>query len=101
MSGISSSVLIPTGLIGGFAVARATQHRCWGGVVAAVAGLAAAERCRRRAGTGRAIVLGATYATALAGSHPLARKIGAWPSVFAVTAATTAAAGILGRQREA
>ncbi|SFS67381.1 hypothetical protein [Saccharopolyspora flava] len=95
---IPSSVLTSAGLIGGFAVARASQHRHWGGVVAAGAGLGAMEICRRRAGVVPALALGATYGTALAGSHPLAKKIGAWPSVFAVTAATATAAHLLTRR---
>lgn len=98
MRSISASLLTSAGLIGGFAVARATQHRHWGGVVAAAAGLAAAENCRRQAGKRRALALTTTYVTALAGSHPLARTIGAWPSVFTVTAATAATAALLGRR---
>ncbi|GAA0540837.1 hypothetical protein GCM10011581_37880 [Saccharopolyspora subtropica] len=96
---IPSSLLTSAGLIGGFAVARATSHRHWGGVVAAGAGLGAMEACRRRAGVVPALVLGATYAAALTGSHPLAKKIGAWPSVFTATAVTAAAAHLLARPR--
>ncbi|MER7012955.1 hypothetical protein ABT324_16170 [Saccharopolyspora sp. NPDC000359] len=96
---IPSSLLTSAGLIGGFAVARATKHRHWGGVVAAGAGLAAVEACRRRAGVAPALALGATYAAALTGSHPLAKKIGAWPSVFSVTGATAVAAHLLAKPR--
>ncbi|GAA4614230.1 hypothetical protein [Saccharopolyspora hordei] len=96
---IPPSLLTSAGLIGGFAVARATKHRHWGGVVAAGAGLAAAETCRRRTGLGPALALGVTYAAALTGSHPLAKKIGAWPSVFSVTGATAVAAQLLARPR--
>ncbi|MCI2421848.1 hypothetical protein MOQ72_30875 [Saccharopolyspora sp. K220] len=96
---IPSSLLTSAGLIGGFAVARATKHRHWGGVVAAGAGLGAMEVCRRRTGVIPALALGATYAAALTGSHPLAKKIGAWPSVFTVTGATAAAAHLLTRRR--
>ena len=95
---IPSSLLTSAGLIGGFAVARASQHRHWGGVVAAGAGLGAMEICRRRAGVVPALALGATYGTALAGSHPLAKKIGAWPSVFTATAVTATAAHLLTRR---
>lgn len=98
MRRIPASLFTSAGLIGGFAVARATKHRHWGGVVATIAGLGAAETCRRRTGLGKAFVLVGTYASALAGSHPLARKIGAWPSVFTVTAATAATATALGRR---
>ncbi|MBB5156278.1 hypothetical protein [Saccharopolyspora phatthalungensis] len=96
---IPSSLLTSAGLIGGFAVARTTKNRYLGGVVAAGAGLGAMEACRRRTGVAPALTLGATYATALTGSHPLAKKIGAWPSVFTVTAATAAAAHLLAKRR--
>jgi hypothetical protein len=96
---IPSSALTSAGLIGGFAVARASKHRHWGGMVAAGAGLAAVEVCRRRAGLVPALALGTTYAGALYSSHPLAKKLGAWPSVFAVTGATAAAAAVLARPR--
>ena len=96
---IPSSVLTSAGLIGGFAIAQASKHRHWGGMVAAGAGLAAAEVCRRRAGVVPALALGATYAGALYSSHPLAKKLGAWPSVFAVTGATAVAATVLTRPR--
>ncbi|GAA2800236.1 hypothetical protein [Saccharopolyspora taberi] len=99
MSAIRAGALTSAGLIGGFAVARASRHRHWGGAVAAVAGLGAMEVCRRDTGTGRALALGTTYATALAVSHPLAKKIGAWPSVFTVTAAVAAVTGVLSRRR--
>ena len=99
MSAFPAGLLTSAGLIGGFAVARASQHRHWGGAVAAGAGLGAMEVCRRETGAGRALVLGATYATALTLSHPLAKKIGAWPSVFTVTAATAVAAAVLSRRR--
>jgi hypothetical protein len=96
---IPPSLLTSAGLIGGFAVARATKHRHWGGVVAAGAGLGAMEVCRRRTGVLPALTLGGTYAAALAGSHPLAKKIGAWPSVFTVTGATAVAAQLLTKRR--
>lgn len=96
---IPSSLLTSAGLIGGFAVARATKHRHWGGVVAAGAGLAAMETCRRRTGVGPALALGTTYAAALTGSHPLAKGIGAWPAVFTVTGATAVTAHLLSKRR--
>lgn len=96
---IPSSVLTSAGLIGGFAVAQASKHRHWGGMVAAGAGLGAVETCRRRAGVIPALALGTTYAGALYSSHPLAKKLGAWPSVFAVTGATAVAATLLARPR--
>jgi hypothetical protein len=51
------------------------------------------------AGTGRAAALTGTYLAAFGLSHPLAKKIGAWPSVYTVTAATALASLLLGRKR--
>ncbi|GAB3281041.1 hypothetical protein [Parasphingorhabdus pacifica] len=98
MRSIPAGLLTSAGLVGGFAVSKATKHRHWGGAVAALAGIGAAESCRRRTGMARASVLAVTYASALAGSHPLARKIGAWPAVCTVTAGTAGAAALLSRR---
>lgn len=96
MARIPSPVLTSTGLIGGYAVARATKKRPLGGVVFAAIGAAAFEAWRRRAGVGAAATLSGVYVAALGASHLLARKLGAWPSVLTVTAATGAAAYLLG-----
>jgi hypothetical protein len=95
MSKVPTSMLTSAGLIGGFAVAQATKRHL-GGLVAATAGAAAWESWRRNVGVGRACVLGAIYLAALGGSHPLAKKIGAWPSVLSVAALTAAAAHYFG-----
>ena len=41
--------------------------------------------------------MGAVYAAAMGGSHPLAKKIGAWPAVLGVTAATALASEVITR----
>jgi hypothetical protein len=46
-------------------------------------------------------VLVGTYAIAFGVSHPLAKKLGAWPSVLTVTAAAAAAAYVLADRSEA
>jgi hypothetical protein len=99
VTNIPTSALTSAGLVGGFATARMTKQRYLGGVVAGAAGIIAMEQWRRRAGIGTACALGATYLAALGGSHPLAKKLGAWPSVFTVTAATAAAAHYFGDRR--
>ena len=74
-----------TGLIGGYSVARATGNRPLGGAVLAVAGAAAFRGWKRNAGAGRAALLTGAYTAAFGLSHPLAKKIGAWPSVYALS----------------
>lgn len=90
-----TSVLTSIGLIGGFGAARVSRHRFPGGVVAGVAGLGAVELCRRRAGLVPAGALTGVYLGTLAGAHPLTKKLGAWPSVLAVTAVTALTAEAL------
>ncbi|MFJ8602959.1 hypothetical protein ACIREM_30480 [Streptomyces shenzhenensis] len=91
MAKVPSSVIAASGLVGGYGVARWTKKRQLGGVVLAVAGAAAAQQWHKQAGPAAAGVLGAAYVAAFAGSHPLAKKIGAWPSVFGVAGAVALA----------
>ncbi|WP_448222118.1 hypothetical protein [Gordonia iterans] len=80
--------VVAAGLVGGYAVARYTGVRPLGGAVLAVAGAAAGRSWLRR---GPVVTAGLTaaYLGAFGASHPLAKKIGAWPSVAAVTLAAS------------
>ncbi|MFD9816246.1 hypothetical protein [Streptomyces sp. NPDC059080] len=84
MAGIPTAAVAATGLVGGYAVARWTKKRPLGGVALAAAGAVAAKGWQEKAGGKAAAALGGAYVAAFAGSHPLAKKIGAWPSVFTV-----------------
>lgn len=84
MARVPSAVVAATGLVGGYGVARWTGKRQLGGAVLAAAGATAAQQWRRRAGGKAAGALTAGYVAAFAGSHPLAKKVGAWPSVLGV-----------------
>ncbi|MEW1658232.1 MULTISPECIES: hypothetical protein [unclassified Streptomyces] len=84
MAGVPTSLVAATGLVGGYGVARWTKKRPLGGVALAAAGTVAAWGWQQKAGTKAAVALSGAYVAAFAGSHPLAKKIGAWPSVFAV-----------------
>jgi len=86
MSTRPTAPLVATGLIGGFATARYTGHRELGGAVLAAAGAICARSWLRSSGPGVTGLLLGLYAAAFGGSHPLAKKIGAWPSVLTVTA---------------
>lgn len=72
-------------------MARWTKKRPLGGVALAAAGALAAKQWQQAAGTKAAIGLSAAYVAAFAGSHPLAKKVGAWPSVFGVAGAVAVA----------
>lgn len=84
MENIPTVVVTAGGLIGGYATARFTKKRPLGGAVLAVAGVAAAQQWRQQAGAKTAAGLSAAYVAGFAGSHPLAKKVGAWPAVLEV-----------------
>ena len=90
-----SAPVAAAGLIGGYAVARWTKKRELGGVVLAAAGGVAGWQWWRQAGGKTAGVLGVAYLGAFAGSHPLARKVGAWPAVFSVAGGVALASWVL------
>ncbi|HHU45382.1 MAG TPA: hypothetical protein GXZ46_07130 [Actinomycetales bacterium] len=91
---VQTAPVIATGLIGGWLTARETGIRPLGGVVLAAAGIYAARTWYARKGIPATAALLATYIGAFGASHPLAKKIGAWPSVLAVTAVSAGAAAL-------
>jgi hypothetical protein len=85
-------------LIGGYVVARFTKKRPLGGAVLAAGGVSAARQWRRQ-GPAVTVVLLGTYLGGFGASHPLAKKIGAWPSVFTVaTLSAVASYGLADRR---
>jgi hypothetical protein len=99
MAKVPSAVVAAGGLVGArrgaavgcSGVARWTRKRQLGGVVLAAAGVAAAQQWRQQAGGKAAGALTVAYVAAFAGSHPLAKKVGAWPAVFGVAGAVALA----------
>lgn len=92
-----SSAVAGVGLTGGFLLARWTGRRELGGALFAAAGTWCARDWYRACGPAAAAGLSALYVAAMGGSHPLAKRIGAWPAVVAVTAATVTAAEVVTR----
>jgi hypothetical protein len=86
-------------LVAGYVVARETGVRPLGGVVLLAAGTWCARAWVRRAGPATATALTTIYAAGFAGSHPLAKRIGAWPAVFTSAAVTGAASWALADRR--
>ncbi len=99
MARIPSAVVAASGLVGGYGVARWTRKRQLGGAVLAVAGATAAQQWRRQAGDRAAVALTVGYTAAFAGSHPLAKKVGAWPAVFGVAGAVALASWAVADRR--
>ena len=79
--------VVAAGLVGGYATARFSGVRPLGGVVLAAAGAYCTREWAKQSPVVAAGLL-TTYLGAFGASHPLAKKIGAWPSVAAVTVAT-------------
>jgi hypothetical protein len=94
-----TAAVVATGLVGGFAIARYSGRRELGGLVLAGCGAWSAREWNRVGGPGLAAGLGLTYAAAFGASHPLAKRVGAWPSVFAVTAVAAGAAAAFADRR--
>lgn len=88
---VQTAPLAALGLLGGYVAARETQIRPLGGVVLALAGAYAGRTWVAKAGAAKAAALGAVYLGGFGASHPLAKKVGAWPSVLGVAAASAAA----------
>jgi hypothetical protein len=99
MAKVPAAAVAATGLVGGYAVARWTKKRPLGGVVLAAAGAAAARQWQQSAGGKTAVGLSAAYVAAFAGSHPLAKKVGAWPAVFGVAGGVGLASWVLADRR--
>jgi hypothetical protein len=91
--------VVATGLLGGYSIARFSGRRELGGLFLAACGAWSAREWNRRGGPALALGLGLTYAGAFGASHPLAKRIGAWPSVLAVTAVATGATAALADRR--
>lgn len=88
---LPTAPLVAASLVAGYAVARGTGVRALGGVVLVAGGVVAGQQWWRRRGAVTTAALATTYVAAFGLSHPLAKKIGAWPSVLTVAAVAGAA----------
>lgn len=89
---VSTATLVSLGLVGGWLTARETGIRPLGGAVLAAAGGWAIRSWLHKTNSVTTAALTAAYLGAFGASHPLAKKIGAWPAVLSVTAAAATAA---------
>jgi hypothetical protein len=96
---LPTAVITAGSLIGGWQLARRTGNRPLGGAVLAAGGLVAGRRWAQQTSPPVTAALAATYLGAFGLSHPLAKRIGAWPSVLAVSALTAAASYLAADRR--
>lgn len=92
---VNTAPVVALGLLGGYVTARETGIRPLGGVLLGAAGLLAGRTWLAKGGPAVTAGLTALYLGGFGASHPLAKKIGAWPSVLAVTALTAGASKAL------
>jgi hypothetical protein len=97
---VSTAPVVALGLVGGYLTARETGIRPLGGVLLGAAGIFAGRTWLAKRGPAVTAALSAVYLLGFGGSHPLAKKIGAWPSVLVVTAVSAGASwALVDRQR--
>lgn len=99
VTSIPTAPIAAAGLIGGYLTASTTGSRPLGGLVLAVIGGVCTRSWYLTGGPKLAGGLLGTYLVAFAGSHVLAKPIGAWPSVFTVSAVTAVAAHLTADRR--
>lgn len=100
LSRLTSTALAVTGLAGGYATGRVTKKRPLAAVVLGTAGVGAFLIWKKDAGTATAVALTSTYVGGFGASHPLAKKMGAWPAVNTVTAGVAVLSLILGGRKK-
>lgn len=88
------------GLVSGYLTARSTGVRPLGGVVLAACGLFAGRTWLERTDPATTAALAAVYLGGFGASHPLAKKVGAWPAVLGVAAASAGASYVLCDRRD-
>ena len=95
MPRIPTAPVVAAGLVGGYAVARKTGKRPLGGAVLGLCGAYSVTTWLRTTGPATTALLTTLYVGGFGASHPLAKKVGAWPSVLGVAGASAGAAWLL------
>lgn len=92
---VQTAPVTALGLVGGYLTARESGIRPLGGVVLGAAGLLAGRTWLARTDPATTAALSAIYLGGFGASHPLAKKVGAWPAVLGVAAVSAAASHLL------
>lgn len=96
---LPTAPVVAAGLIGGYLVARETKVRPLGGAVLAGAGVVAGRQWLRQVGPVGTAALTAVYLGGFGLSHPLAKRIGAWPAVLSAAGVSAASAHVAADRR--
>lgn len=92
---VRTAPLVAVGLIGGYLAARETGVRPLGGVLLGAAGLWSWRTWMSKGGIVKAVILLLIYVLGFGASHPLAKKIGAWPAVLGAAGVAAGAAHLM------
>lgn len=92
---IPTAPVVAASLVGGYAVARYSKNRKLGAAVLGVGGVYAKTEWMKTSGPVTTAVLSGIFYGGFGLSHPLAKKIGAWPSVLTVAGVAAASAYVL------
>jgi len=96
---LPTAPVVATGLVGGYVVARETKVRPLGGAVLAAAAALAGRQWLRTVGPAGTVALSAVYLGGFGLSHPLAKRIGAWPAVLTAAGVSAASALVVSDRR--
>ena len=96
---LPTAPVVAVGLVGGYLVARETKIRPLGGAVLAAAGVLAGRQWLRTVGPAGTAVLTGVYLGGFGLSHPLAKRIGAWPAVLTAAGVGAASAAVVADRR--
>jgi len=99
MARVPTAPVAAGSLIASYYVARRTGVRPLGGAVLAAGGSWCTRSWLRTAGPVATVVLVTTYVGGFGGSHPLAKRLGAWPSVLTVAGVSAVASWALADRR--
>lgn len=92
---VSTATVVSLGLVGGWLTARESGIRPLGAIPLTAAAAYATRSWKAKRGTGVAAGLLGSYLAAFILSHPLAKKIGGYPSVIVSTSAVAFLAWLL------
>jgi hypothetical protein len=96
---VPTAPLVAGALVGGYLVARETKVRALGGAVLAAGGLLAGRQWLATTGPAGTALLSTVYLGGFGASHPLAKKVGAWPAVLAAAGTSAAASWLVSDRR--
>ncbi|GMA20402.1 hypothetical protein MM440_16585 [Arsenicicoccus piscis] len=92
---VQTAPIAALGLLGGFVVARESGIRPLGGVLLGLCGLYAGRTWLAKTDPITTAALSAVYLGGFGASHPLAKKVGAWPAVVGVATASAVSSHLL------